>query len=86
MPYDPMHERRKMQGISDGGTRLPTAVRADQHDALWRLAGAVRGFTKRGYPIWLRKFLLPTFGEMPLNTITVADVVEWYEGWRRPTL
>ena len=36
--------------------------------------------TKRGYLIWLRKYLLPTFSEMPLNTITVADVVHWYEG------
>ena len=36
--------------------------------------------TKRGYLIWLGKYLLPTFGEMPLNTITAADVVRWYEG------
>ena len=36
--------------------------------------------TKRGYLIWLGKYLLPTFGEMPLNMITAADVVRWYEG------
>lgn len=36
--------------------------------------------TKRGYLIWLGKYLLPTFDDMPRNTITAADVVRWYEG------
>ena len=52
---------------------------------VWLRARKVRGqplqeSTKRGYLIWLGKYLLPTFGEMPLNTITAADVVRWYEG------
>jgi integrase len=52
---------------------------------VWLRARKVKGqplqeSTKRGYLIWLRKYVLPTFGEMPLNTITVADVVRWYEG------
>jgi integrase len=52
---------------------------------VWLRARKVKGqplqeSTKRGYLIWLRKYLLPTFGEMQLNSITVADVVRWYEG------
>lgn len=52
---------------------------------VWLRARKVKGqpleeSTKRGYLIWLRKYLLPTFGDMPLNTITAADVVRWYEG------
>lgn len=35
--------------------------------------------TRRGYLIWLRKYLLPTFGEMPLNTITATHVLAWYD-------
>lgn len=35
--------------------------------------------TKRGYLIWLRKYLLPTFGDMPLDTITASDVLRWYD-------
>ena len=56
-----------------------------EYAEVWLRARKVKGqplqeSTKRGYLIWLRKYLLPTFGEMPLNTITAADVVRWYEG------
>ncbi len=52
---------------------------------VWLRARKVKGqplqeSTKRGYLIWLRKYLLPAFGDMPMNTITAADVVRWYEG------
>lgn len=52
---------------------------------VWLRARKVKGqpleeSTKRGYLIWLRKYLVPTFGDMPLNSITAADVVRWYEG------
>ena len=40
----------------------------------------MRESTKRGYLIWRGEYLLPAFGEMPLSTITAADVVRWYEG------
>ena len=51
----------------------------------WLRARKVKGgrplqeSTRRGYLIWLRLYLLPTFGEMPLNTITAAEVVRWYD-------
>ena len=56
-----------------------------EYAEVWLRARKVKGqplqeSTKRGYLIWLGKYLLPTFGEMPLNTITAADVVRWYEG------
>jgi integrase len=56
-----------------------------EYAEVWLRARKVRGqplqeSTKRGYLIWLGKYLLPTFGEMPLNAITAADVVRWYEG------
>ena len=56
-----------------------------EYAEVWLRARKVKGqplqeSTKRGYLIWLRKYLLPTFGEMPLNSITAADVVRWYEG------
>lgn len=51
---------------------------------VWLRARKVKGqplqeSTKRGYLIWLRRYLLPTFGPMPLDSITVGDVVRWYE-------
>lgn len=56
-----------------------------EYAAIWLRARKVRGqplqeSTQRGYLIWLGKYLLPAFGEMPLNMITAADVVRWYEG------
>lgn len=52
---------------------------------VWLRARKVKGgrplqeSTRRGYLIWLRLYLLPTFGAMPLNEITAADVVRWYD-------
>ena len=62
--------------------RVPTFT---EYAEVWLRARKVKGqplqeSTKRGYLIWLRKYLLPTFGETPLDTITAADVVRWYEG------
>lgn len=56
-----------------------------EYAEVWLRARKVRGHplqesTKRGYLIWLGKYVHPTFGEMPLDTITAADVVRWYEG------
>lgn len=55
------------------------------YSAAWLRARKVKGqplqeSTKRGYLIWLNRYLLPTFGGMPLNEITAADVVRWYDG------
>lgn len=51
----------------------------------WLRARKVKGgrplqdSTRRGYLIWLRRYLLPAFGDKPLNTITAADVLRWYD-------
>ncbi|HEX2893775.1 MAG TPA: site-specific integrase [Marmoricola sp.] len=69
--------------------RIRTAAETEptfaEYAEVWLRARKVRGrplqeSTKRGYLIWLGKYVLPTFGEMPLDTITAADVVRWYEG------
>jgi integrase len=75
-------EHAEAERVRAAAETVPTfAAYAD----VWLRARRVKGqplqeSTKRGYLIWLRKYVLPTFGEMPLNTITVADVVRWYEG------
>lgn len=66
-------------------TAAETAPTFAEYAKVWLRARKVRGqplqeSTKRGYLIWLGKYVLPTFGEMPLDTITAADVVRWYEG------
>jgi integrase len=66
-------------------TAAETAPTFAAYADVWLHARKVKGqplqeSTKRGYLIWLGKYVLPTFGEMPLNTITAADVVRWYEG------
>ncbi|HET7683845.1 MAG TPA: site-specific integrase [Marmoricola sp.] len=66
-------------------TAAETAPTLAEYAEVWLRARKVRGrplqeSTKRGYLIWLGKYVLPTFGEMPLDTITAADVVRWYEG------
>jgi integrase len=65
-------------------TAAETAPTFAEYATAWLRARKVRGrplqeSTKRGYLIWLAKYVLPTFGEMPLDTITAADVVRWYE-------
>jgi integrase len=65
-------------------TAAETAPTFAEYAEVWLRARKVRGHplqesTKRGYLIWLGKYVLPTFGEMPLDTITAADVVRWYE-------
>lgn len=66
-------------------TAAETAPTFAQYAEVWLRARKVKGqplqeSTKRGYLIWLGKYVLPTFGEMPLDTITAADVVRWYDG------
>jgi integrase len=66
-------------------TAAETAPTFAEYAEVWLRARKVRGHplqesTKRGYLIWLGKYVQPTFGEMPLDTITAADVVRWYEG------
>ena len=66
-------------------TAAETAPTFAEYAEVWLRARKVRGrplqeSTKRGYLIWLGKYVLPTFGEMSLDTITAADVVRWYEG------
>lgn len=36
--------------------------------------------TVRGYKIWIRKYLEPAFGDLPLDQITPALVIAWHEG------
>lgn len=75
-------EHAEAERIRAAAKTVPTF---GEYAEVWLRARKVKGqplqeSTKRGYLIWLRKYLLPTFGEMPLHSITVADVVRWYEG------
>ena len=77
-----LSEHAEDERIRAAAKKVPTFA---EYADVWLRARKVKGqplqeSTKRGYLIWLRKYLLPTFGEMPLNTITAADVVRWYEG------
>ena len=77
-----LSEHAEDERIRAAAETVPTFA---EYADVWLRARKVKGqplqeSTKRGYLIWLRKYLLPTFGEMPLNTITAADVVRWYEG------
>lgn len=77
-----LSEHAEDERIRAAAKKVPTF---GEYAVVWLRARKVKGqplqeSTKRGYLIWLRKYLLPTFGEMQLNTITAADVVRWYEG------
>ena len=77
-----LSEHAEDERIRAAAETVPTFA---EYADVWLRARKVKGqplqeSTKRGYLIWLGKYLLPTFGEMPLNTITAADVVRWYEG------
>ncbi|CAN5558215.1 site-specific integrase [soil metagenome] len=41
--------------------------------------GPLQESTRRGYRIWLHKYLLPTLGDLPLDQITPKVVLRWYE-------
>jgi integrase len=41
--------------------------------------GPLQESTRRGYRIWLDKYLLPTLGDLPLDEITPTVVLRWYE-------
>lgn len=41
--------------------------------------GPLQESTRRGYRIWLDKYLLPTLGDLPLDQITPTVVLRWYE-------
>ncbi|AXH95017.1 tyrosine-type recombinase/integrase [Ornithinimicrobium avium] len=41
--------------------------------------GPLQESTRRGYRIWLDKYLLPTLGHLPLDQITPTVVLRWYE-------
>lgn len=41
--------------------------------------GPLQDSTRRGYRIWLNKFLLPTLGDLPLDQITPTVILRWYE-------
>lgn len=41
--------------------------------------GPLQESTRRGYRIWLDKYLLPTFADLPLDDITPTVVLRWYE-------
>ena len=77
-----LSEHAEDQRIRAAAESIPAFA---EYADVWLRARKVKGkplqeSTKRGYLIWLRKYIVPTFGEMPLNAITVADVVRWYEG------
>lgn len=77
-----LSEHAEDERIRAAAQAVPTFA---EYADVWLRARKVKGqplqeSTKRGYLIWLRKYLLPSFGDMPLNTITAADVVRWYEG------
>lgn len=41
--------------------------------------GPLQDSTRRAYRIWLDKYLFPTLGTLPLDKLTVAVVLHWYE-------
>ena len=41
--------------------------------------GPLQESTRRGYRIWLDKYLLPTLGDIPLDQLTPTIVLRWYE-------
>ena len=41
--------------------------------------GPLQESTRRGYQLWLDKYLLPTLGNLPLDQITPSVVLRWYE-------
>lgn len=41
--------------------------------------GPLQESTRRGYRLWLDKYLLPTLGGLPLDEITPSVVLRWYE-------
>jgi integrase len=75
-------EHAQAQRARAESERLPTF---SEYAEAWLTARKVKGgrplqdSTRRGYLIWLRRYVLPTFGDMPVNTITAADVVRWYD-------
>lgn len=77
-----LEEHAEEERLRATAATVPTFA---EYADVWLRARKVKGqplqeSTKRGYLIWLGKYLLPTFGEMPLNTITAGDVIRWYEG------
>lgn len=80
--WSTLSEHAEDERIRAAAQEVPTF---GEYADVWLRARKVKGqplqeSTKRGYLIWLRKYLLPTFGGQPLKTITAADVVRWYEG------
>ena len=41
--------------------------------------GPLQESTRRGYQLWLDKYLFPTLGDLPLDQITPSVVLRWYE-------
>ncbi|QKE85089.1 site-specific integrase [Arthrobacter sp. NEB 688] len=41
--------------------------------------GPLQESTRRSYGLWLRKYLLPSLGPLPLDEITPTVVLRWYE-------
>jgi integrase len=42
-------------------------------------SGLLQESTRRGYRLWLDKYLLPTLGDLPLDEITPSVILRWYE-------
>lgn len=65
-------------------TEREAVVTFAEFSATWLRArrtknGPLQESTRRGYRIWLDKYLLPTLGDLPLNQITPTVVLRWYE-------
>lgn len=41
--------------------------------------GPLQESTRRGYRLWLDKYLLPTLGDLPLDELTPTVILRWYE-------
>lgn len=75
-------EHAEAERAQASARRVPTFA---EYATVWLRARKVKGgrplqdSTRRGYLIWLRLYVLPTFGEMRLNEITAVEVIRWYD-------
>lgn len=61
-----------------------TVITFAQYSSIWLRTrrtrnGLLQDSTRRSYDLWLRKYLLPSLGPLPLDEITPSVVLRWYE-------
>lgn len=76
----PLHERAESERLAIELARKPTFA---QYAEVWLDRRRVKGkplqdSTRRGYNVWLNRYLYPAFGDLPLDHITPAMVMDWH--------